>query len=152
MSAVHFILYSHSAPVKDPAKSIVFSSFLERWEGLHMDMVKKTVPNLWILVCIYKLDFGIWQNEAVLLWSWVFLFDFIWVSLVSLIQKTQSFSIPDAYYKASKPMKYRNNSPPTIVSSRKPEETAIVIYFASPAAMIKCTWNSNDFWIHSEFI
>lgn len=63
-----------------------------------MDMVKKTVLNLWILVCIYKLDFGIWQNEAFLLWSWVFLFDFTWVSLVSLIQKTQRVSIPDAYY------------------------------------------------------
>lgn len=36
---------------------------------------------------------------------------------------------------ANKAMKC-NNSPQTFVSSRKPEKTAIVIYFARPAVMI----------------
>lgn len=38
---------------------------------------------------------------------------------------------------ADKPMKYNNNSPQTFVSSGKPEDTAIVIYFARLAVMNK---------------
>lgn len=132
VSLLHFKFYSYSDSEKDPAKSAVISSFLERWEGLPVALVKKTVLRLWLLLWIYVLDFGIWQKEVFLLCNCMFVFDLTWVSLVSLIQMTQRSPPLDASYEGKQTSEIHNGS----LQLWKPEKTAIVICFARAAVRI----------------